>query len=204
MYRPLPGPGVVDDMQTFLECAGLLHRTQEGPARGREIDMHQRCASVERRLPPAISATLRAHRRIAARLLLLPELLWVLLAVCRRSVGIHTERQNAADLSCSTANGATKLLIAESTADGAAQRLAELTDQAAEEALRSELCLLSLLSKLPLLPRHGIKAEWQQASQLTCGTANGAAELLVAECTADCAAQWLAKLTKQVAKEALR
>ena len=127
-----------------------------------------------------LSATLITSLIALVRLLLL--LLGELLRPGGLLHGVHLERQHASKLACNTADAGAQSLIAEHAANGAAERLADLSEQVAEETLWRHLLLLLLLGELLHIgSHHWISLERQQTSNLACNAADTGAQSLIAE-----------------------
>jgi hypothetical protein len=99
------------------------------------------------------------------------------------------ERQEPSELTGDIADRLAEALLTEVTADGAAKLSAELPQQVADGSLRSKL-------------RAGI--ERKETPELTRHSANGLAETLITERSADRAAKRSAELSQEVANRTLR
>jgi hypothetical protein len=99
------------------------------------------------------------------------------------------EWQELSELTGHSADRLSETLLTERAANDAAERRTELSQEVADSTLRHHL-------------RAGI--ERQEATELTGHSANGLAETLIAECTANGAAEWRTKLSQEVADSALR
>ena len=122
---------------------------------------------------------------------------------------VHLEWQQSSKLACNPADAGAQSLIAKHAANGSAERLADLSEQVAEESLRGELLLLRLLllllgELLHVGRHHWISLERQQSSELARNATDVATQTRLPEHAANGAAQWLAHLSEQVAEEALR
>ncbi len=88
---------------------------------------------------------------------------------------IYLEREQATQLSCSTAYRATQARLSENATERATQRLADLSEQVAEESLRRELLHLLLIQLLCiglLWLVHWFDLEVQKPAELSSGTAD--------------------------------
>lgn len=169
--------------------------------------------------------------------MLLPELLRYLLGNLLRIQLLHRvdlEWQHAAELAGDAAQLVAEPRLTEQPADGAAERLAELTHQIAEQPLRCQLLHWLLLHRLllhrlllhPLLLLHRlllgellkqllsevlcvrllyrVGLEWQQAAELAGDTADLAAERRLPDDAADGSAKRATELADEIAEHSLR
>ena len=120
---------------------------------------------------------------------------------------IHLEGEHASQLPCGAAYRAAESGLSEDAANRATERLTDLPEQIAKEALRCELLHLLLLKLLCiglLQLLHRIGLEGQQAAQLSGSTAYRTAESRLSEDATNRATQQLSYLSEQVTEEALR
>ncbi len=138
---------------------------------------------------------------------ILRQVLYGLVGIALRSI-LRTclEWQEAAELPGKATDGLTETLVAKPSANGAAKRRTDLTEQIAEEALRRELSagiLWQILSGwVGIGLRRGV--EWQEATELPGNATDGLTEALMSKPSANGAAERRSDLTEQIAEEALR